>query len=256
MSRRQLLIIYASLYLLAIPVYAALYYYYSDDFFHSTIQHEQYLEKDELKILSTLKNSMVKNYIEVNNTDSLRNNSFYNLTDFEFYNLKFKDGYYSFDLMANVNGRQEELPPSPLNLQFTLFWGRYIEDGKGKMYNLTLSDNKIGNGLLKKLFPVNKKYSGGTQSEEVGFIIISDSLKQDLFNHRNAMAGFPSKGLDNFWRMLYLSSATMTTVGYGDIVPVSSTTRLLISSQAILGLLLIGMFLNVSIKREDKGKST
>jgi hypothetical protein len=45
----------------------------------------------------------------------------------------------------------------------------------------------------------------------------------------------------------------MTMVGYGDIVPVSSTTRLLISSHAILGLLLIGLFLNVSIKRREKG---
>jgi hypothetical protein len=235
---------------MAIPIYGAIYYYYSSDFFHSTIQHEQYLENDELAILSTLKNNMVTNYIEVNNTDSLRNNGFYKLTDFEFYNLKFKDGYYSFDLLANINGRQEELPPSPLNLKFALFWGRQIKDSTGKMYNLTLSDNKRVSGLLKELFPVNKRYSSGTQSEDVGFIIISDSLKQDLLNYRNAMSGFPNKGLNNFWRMLYLSSATMTTVGYGDIVPISSTTRLLISSQAILGLLLIGLFLNVSIKRE------
>jgi hypothetical protein len=57
---------------LAIPLYEAIYYYYSGEFFHSTIQHEQYFENDELIILSTMKDNMVKNYKEVNNTDSLK----------------------------------------------------------------------------------------------------------------------------------------------------------------------------------------
>lgn len=48
----------------------------------------------------------------------------------------------------------------------------------------------------------------------------------------------------NFWRMFYLSAVTITTVGYGDIVPVTTATRLLVSLEAILGIVLIGLFLN------------
>ncbi|WP_366941208.1 potassium channel family protein [uncultured Kiloniella sp.] len=36
----------------------------------------------------------------------------------------------------------------------------------------------------------------------------------------------------------------MTTLGYGDIVPVTDTSRLLISLESILGIILIGLFLN------------
>jgi hypothetical protein len=44
--------------------------------------------------------------------------------------------------------------------------------------------------------------------------------------------------------MLYLSSVTITTLGYGDIVPVTCSARMLIASEAILGVILAGLFLN------------
>jgi hypothetical protein len=36
----------------------------------------------------------------------------------------------------------------------------------------------------------------------------------------------------------------MTTVGFGDIVPITTTARLVVARQAILGLVLLGLFLN------------
>jgi hypothetical protein len=36
--------------------------------------------------------------------------------------------------------------------------------------------------------------------------------------------------------MLYLSAITITTVGYGDIVPLTDTARVLVGIQAVYGL--------------------
>ena len=53
----------------------------------------------------------------------------------------------------------------------------------------------------------------------------------------------PSKGLPNglFYRMVYFSAVAATTLGYGDIVPISNRARLLIASQRVFAWLLIGM---------------
>lgn len=51
-----------------------------------------------------------------------------------------------------------------------------------------------------------------------------------------------------FVRMLYFSTVTATTLGYGDIVPLNNWMRFAISVQSILGLLLIGGLLNALLK--------
>ena len=44
--------------------------------------------------------------------------------------------------------------------------------------------------------------------------------------------------------MLYLSAVTITTVGYGDIVPLTTISRVLVGIEAVLGIVLIRLFLN------------
>jgi voltage-gated potassium channel Kch len=44
--------------------------------------------------------------------------------------------------------------------------------------------------------------------------------------------------------MLYFSAMTITTVGFGDIVPISDRTRLLTAAEAVSGIIVIGLFLN------------
>ena len=47
-----------------------------------------------------------------------------------------------------------------------------------------------------------------------------------------------------FVQSIYFSVITITTLGYGDITPVTETARLLSSIQALSGIVLIGLFLN------------
>lgn len=48
----------------------------------------------------------------------------------------------------------------------------------------------------------------------------------------------------SFIQSIYFSIVTITTLGYGDIAPTNDTARLLAASEALFGLLLIGLFLN------------
>jgi voltage-gated potassium channel Kch len=49
--------------------------------------------------------------------------------------------------------------------------------------------------------------------------------------------------------MLYLSATTITTLGFGDIVPLTTPARLAISIEAVIGIVMMGLFLN-AVSRE------
>jgi Ion channel len=78
---------------------------------------------------------------------------------------------------------------------------------------------------------------------------IDKELNDRLIDFANTVNGFPTSFNDNFWRMLYFSTVTITTLGFGDIVPISNVARILISLEAIIGVITIGLFLNALAKR-------
>ena len=81
------------------------------------------------------------------------------------------------------------------------------------------------------------------------------SLNEKIVDLANASLGSPSGIPGEFWRMVHLSSATVTTTGYGDIVPLTTRARLLTLSESIFGLVLIGFFLNsVTRARAERQK--
>ena len=63
-------------------------------------------------------------------------------------------------------------------------------------------------------------------------------------NFMIAMSGEPFALSDSWLRMLYFSAVTITTTGFGDIVPLTTLARLLAGTEAVLGWILAGLFLN------------
>lgn len=52
---------------------------------------------------------------------------------------------------------------------------------------------------------------------------------------------------ETFWRMLYLSTVTIATIGYGGIVPTTKRTRLLAAAEAFLGVLSLAVYANLLV---------
>lgn len=65
-----------------------------------------------------------------------------------------------------------------------------------------------------------------------------------IANYLEGYAGDPTRISDSYWRMLYFSVVVITTVGFGDIVPMTAGARALVAVEAIAGALLVGLFLN------------
>jgi hypothetical protein len=71
-----------------------------------------------------------------------------------------------------------------------------------------------------------------------------------LISLRETAAGRPSRLQSSFLRMLYFSAVTISTLGYGDIVPITTRVRVIVTAEIVLGPLLFGFFLN-SLLRES-----
>jgi hypothetical protein len=66
------------------------------------------------------------------------------------------------------------------------------------------------------------------------------------------VAGDPTSISGGWWRMLYFSAIVITTVGFGDIVPMTNIARLCCALEAVLGIILAGLFLNAVAGRRDR----
>ena len=59
--------------------------------------------------------------------------------------------------------------------------------------------------------------------------------------------------VNDFWSALYFSVVSITTLGFGDMFPVSGLARVLVCLECVLGLVFMGLFLNdISAAQADK----
>lgn len=128
-------------------------------------------------------------------------------------------------------------------MRFALFWPRTKVGESAKMYGLSRV-SPIPGSFMRDMFPINRRFSDEAQDDTLGFIVIPNSLEQKLLSWAKTRSGFPGDGEGQFWRLLYLSAITITTVGYGDILPISTRARLSVATEAVIGVVMIGLFLN------------
>jgi len=88
--------------------------------------------------------------------------------------------------------------------------------------------------------------AGALRSEpsDSGVLTLSLDANRRLVRFYNAVEGDPSYASGWWMRMLYFSSTTITTLGLGDLTPVSATARELVGLEAVAGIVVIGLFLN------------
>jgi hypothetical protein len=66
--------------------------------------------------------------------------------------------------------------------------------------------------------------------------------------------GDPKDASGLYIRMCYFSTVIITTLGFGDITPVTSLARALVGAEAVTGVVLIGLFLNALTQKWGRGE--
>lgn len=81
---------------------------------------------------------------------------------------------------------------------------------------------------------------------------VSTRLNASILILGKGILGEPTSLPGNFQRMLYFSAATITPVGTIDISPLTTRSRVLVLTERVMGIILIGLFLNALVAEPRK----
>jgi hypothetical protein len=113
-------------------------------------------------------------------------------------------------------------------------------------YGIGAAPNVLQGPPASVLFPPTS-FPGGPA------VVVTPDVSREIRAMYQADVGDPAAASGLFFRMMYFSATTITTLGLGDIQPVSATARNLVTFEAIAGVVLIGLFLNAIAKgRNDE----
>lgn len=258
-------------YLSLIPAFAVLYTFLPDDFYHTTVQYENTFSKEKSEISTMLEQEIIKTFKKFHKADkasfsgwSIDANSF-SLRSFRITNADVK---FELDLeLKSADESQGPIYTAPTVSLPVLGWIESVNSSDSGSLDdvseykpivlqstipLFSTENSAKAAFEKILFPAPppapKKFPPGlgyeSQQVQGAFIPIPRSLNKRIIDLEKAIQGFPSSIKGTFWRMLYFSAVTVTTVGYGDILPLTTRSRIFVTCEAVLGIVLIGLFLN------------
>lgn len=252
---------YALIYLSLIPIFAFIFYSLPLHFYHSTVQYESLVVSKYKFIDRQLEQVIVGDFKKTYHLSDMPEESIkvgqWYVFVYTLNNLKLENNQGSFDLSVEIKhdvknnpGKKPPFPDPgsfPLNVHFRLNPPNNDKNSvESKFLELEfrteselLKDEKMRVAIIKTIFP-----NGRYMSDDFVEFDIPTWLAEEMRNFASGNKGFGSSVEGNFVRMLYLSSVTITTLGYGDIVPITTVSRILISIESILGIVLIGLFLN------------
>ena len=93
---------------------------------------------------------------------------------------------------------------------------------------------------------------GLKRSEQVICLNVDDDER--LRDYARGLRGYASRFSHPFRRSVYFSAITITGVGYGDVVPIRSLSRMMAALEAILGVVLVGLFINEAATRPHSSR--
>jgi hypothetical protein len=245
-------------YLLLIPTYALLFFLLPNQFYNNSYKIEKlsqgsYPKESYLRfeINNGIGEAMVKNFKEHYHCNYIITNKGDTLFD--------PIGYYTSEAPVEIEGSNliitiliplKDRYDGVLYLKMPLT-NDYDDYSNSRVLTLdTLrtfqsQDSAIFNFDIERLFPYgdgkHKNFPTGGNMR----ILIDPKLQIKINSFAFGLNGISR---DDFWNMFYLSTVTITTLGFGDIVPITKTSRLLVSSESILGIIIIGLFLNALSK--------
>jgi Ion channel len=231
-----------------------------NQFYHSTVQYEQSLNEDADAVLAQLRDSLIANFRAVNHVDILDHDGYrINITDLQVYALRPTVDRIGIKMTLTVTKPTSHGPVLehfPFEASYAASEKSFLLDpstGQRTFYKVLSFDPptiKLFDPANEKSFDYGVLFPHADGSQYLApFLALPEPMNDRIQGFWRATRGLPSQVSGGFWRMFYLSAVTITTVGYGDIVPLTTTARLLVSSEAILGIVVIGLFLN-SLVRE------
>ena len=238
-------IIYLIIYILMVPAFAYYYKGIANQFFHATSKYEASIILDGNQIRAEIESLIVSQFIEVNGEPVDRFEDWnVDIREFKIDRAWFDDGRLHFRTYMRFFSDSGVMIGGPRNFSISVnpnFAVGFPGSSDRKFIKFPTSNEANDWPVADRaVFRTSPK---GIVSRD-GALVFDAELQDRLTSLRDGFRGFPAKSTGSFWRLFYFSAVTQTTLGFGDIVPISNSTRLAVSIQSILGIVIIGHFLN------------
>ena len=241
---------YAITYIACIPAFACVYTLISTDFHYAIAIHERSIARDletiKVGIERTLNHRIAVDYKDsqvVSNGWVLSGNKI------GVNSIEFKDGVFSCSLMMVLerqkNNSPERLRGTLATMNFNQFGMPMVKnDGTYDMIMKLVNLDFNGFADFNPYVLLAKPPAGFTgEMPEIHFLPIPLQLNKAILAYDEAANGFPANSSGTLLRMCYFSAVTITTLGYGDILPLTDRARMFVAMEAILGIVIIGYYL-------------
>jgi hypothetical protein len=150
----------------------------------------------------------------------------------------------------NIFMRDHDTPRNSNLIEFSLGasmtqtgrWNNHRVDDKRKFFRYLAFDKDE----LAEKSNMNRDISdfGARLDSELREIEVTETEEQTLQHFFAGISGNPVEISGSPLRMLYFSAMVITTVGFGDIVPISPIARLLVALESVGGIALFALFVN------------
>lgn len=256
---------YAALYLLSIPIFGFVYAQMPLHFYSSTIKHEPLFNSERLELAESIRKYLQSNY---DNSIKPKLVSLYNsipiikiFVDSVEYDENKDSIFFNTGILPLFTKHNEnDLLDTSLTCKVEMLKYNELRIGPSlyiynRSYPIKVSQVQTFSTSYKWM---NESILFGDKLKDSYYMgNIPDELEEKVFNFISTAKGFPVDKYRNLIRMNYFSIVTITTLGYGDIAPVSSLSRALVGFESIWGIVMIGLFINSlsSRVREGSGRS-
>lgn len=246
------------IYMLSIIVFAYIYTKLPLHFYHTTTQYEPQLTQlgNEVKLLieADLKENFIEKYPSgAIYLDDERERICYieklHVSDFS-YEDNIPIISLAVDLIKSLDelNLKEDMKYETLHTEIKIILQKpYLETKGGVTLVGKVKREALTEELVQEIDLDNIRYEDifymSSNQNLVGMKMSKETFEQ-IRNYSMAVRGFPVNIDGNFFRMLYLSMITITSLGFGDIVPITNSARILIGVEAVWGIILLALFGN------------
>ena len=249
--------VYGCLYLILIPIYALSYYNLSHDFYGPYVRFERYARSDAYRI-----GVMIEDIIRTRLNERLRSTSLF-VDNYEIrqpdllYVQKLKaedESRINFDVLVMLWDRSKngniQIPISITMSRASRIITIMENDGKLVSRNFRIVNlaspgaipSDLG-GIEKAAFKIIFCAPEWSSSCDFPAIPLSEAQESEFSRFFDGLGGDPTSITGSYWRMFYFSAMVITTVGFGDIVPMTPIARAMVTGEAIFGVVIVGLFL-------------
>lgn len=245
---------YVGLYLVSIPVFGLIYSLLPFHFYHSTTKHEPLFAEQKSMLEKSITKYMQSNYDKkVKPQLVLRYGAIPPSIEVFIDSVEYIENRDAISFKAGIMPLYTPVPEGKLvdtvlSCDVTMLKYNDLRIGPHFFITQFTYPTEVTNiRAFSKSYPwIDETILFGEKLEDSYYLSeVPFDLRKELGEFVSTARGFPVDKFGNLLiRMTYFSTVTITTMGYGDIVPVSSLSRILVGFEGIWGIVMIGLFIN------------